>query len=112
MPLRPENLVCPGVLGKPEHPFPHSHPRVLTHGHTLVSHTPHQHEIFPQVGAVTSGEGDVTGLEKDWDAVLQGLSTRWNSGPVEGRVNHIKMVSSRTAGPRNLTRTPNSWQPR
>ncbi|MFI2372105.1 transposase [Streptomyces sp. NPDC018833] len=33
-----------------------------------------------------------TGLEKDWDAVVQGLSTRWNSGPVEGRVNHIKMI--------------------
>ncbi|MER5935643.1 transposase [Streptomyces sp. NPDC002054] len=33
-----------------------------------------------------------TGLEKDWDAVLQGLSTRWYSGPAEGRVNHIKMT--------------------
>lgn len=33
-----------------------------------------------------------TGLEKDWDAVLQGLSTHKNSGPVESRVNHIKMV--------------------
>ncbi|TGB13762.1 ISL3 family transposase [Streptomyces sp. MZ04] len=29
------------------------------------------------------------GLEKDWDAVIQGLTTHWNSGPVEGRVNHI-----------------------
>ncbi|MFJ3644208.1 ISL3 family transposase [Streptomyces sp. NPDC090108] len=28
-----------------------------------------------------------TGLEKDWDAVIQGLTTHWNSGPVEGRVN-------------------------
>lgn len=34
-----------------------------------------------------------TGLEKDWDAVLQGLSTRWNSGPVEGRDNHVKMIT-------------------
>ncbi|WTA23213.1 transposase [Streptomyces sp. NBC_00853] len=39
-----------------------------------------------------------TGLEKDWDAVLQGLSTRWNSGPVEGRVNHIKMVKRQMFG--------------
>ncbi|MFI0264978.1 transposase [Streptomyces sp. NPDC017056] len=27
------------------------------------------------------------GLDKDWDAVIQGLTTHWNSGPVEGRVN-------------------------
>ncbi|MFD9575622.1 ISL3 family transposase [Streptomyces sp. NPDC059982] len=39
-----------------------------------------------------------TGLEKDWGAVLQGLSTRWNSGPVEGRVNHIKMVKRQMFG--------------
>jgi hypothetical protein len=31
------------------------------------------------------------GLEQDLDAVTQGLTSRWNSGPVEGRVNHIKM---------------------
>jgi transposase len=29
------------------------------------------------------------GLEQDLDAVFQGLTTRWNSGPVEGRVNHF-----------------------
>ena len=29
------------------------------------------------------------GLEQDLDAVTQGLTTRWNSGPVEGRVNQI-----------------------
>ena len=39
-----------------------------------------------------------TGLEKDQDAVLQGLSTRWNSGPVEGRVNHIKMIKRQMFG--------------
>ncbi|WP_406373872.1 transposase [Streptomyces sp. NBC_01550] len=39
-----------------------------------------------------------TGLERDWDAVLQGLSTRWNSGPVEGRVNHIKMIKRQMFG--------------
>ncbi|MCX5207641.1 ISL3 family transposase [Streptomyces sp. NBC_00237] len=38
------------------------------------------------------------GLEKDWDAVLQGLTTRWNSGPVEGRVNHIKMIKRQMFG--------------
>lgn len=38
------------------------------------------------------------GLEKDWDAVVQGLTTRWNSGPVEGRVNHIKMIKRQMFG--------------
>ncbi|GHC89574.1 transposase [Streptomyces flavofungini] len=38
------------------------------------------------------------GLEKDWDAVLQGLTTRWNSGPVEGRVNHNKMIKRQMFG--------------
>ncbi|MER5683166.1 transposase [Streptomyces sp. NPDC002205] len=39
-----------------------------------------------------------TGLEKDWDAVVQGLTTCWNSGAVEGRVNHIKMVKRQMFG--------------
>jgi transposase len=29
------------------------------------------------------------GPEQDLGAVTQGLTSRWNSGPVEGRVNHI-----------------------
>ncbi|WP_199822973.1 transposase [Streptomyces sp. NRRL B-24720] len=31
------------------------------------------------------------GLEKDWGAVVQGLTTCWNTGPVEGVVKHMKM---------------------
>jgi hypothetical protein len=38
------------------------------------------------------------GLEQDRDAVTQGLTSRWNSGPVEGRVNHIKMVKRQMFG--------------
>lgn len=38
------------------------------------------------------------GLKKDWDAVVQGLTSHWNSGPVEGRVNHIKMVKRQMFG--------------
>jgi transposase len=38
------------------------------------------------------------GLERDLDAVTAGLTTRWNSGPVEGRVNHIKMVKRQMFG--------------
>lgn len=30
-------------------------------------------------------------LERDWEAVVHGLTNQWNSGPVEGRVNHIIM---------------------
>lgn len=39
-----------------------------------------------------------TGLEKDWEAAIQGLTTHWNSGPVEGRVNHIKMIKRQMFG--------------
>jgi transposase len=38
------------------------------------------------------------GLEQDLDAVTHGLTTRWNSGPVEGRVNHIKMIKRQMFG--------------
>jgi transposase len=38
------------------------------------------------------------GLEHDIDAVTNGLTMRWNSGPVEGRVNHIKMVKRQMFG--------------
>ncbi|MGP4022926.1 ISL3 family transposase [Actinomadura sp. 3N407] len=38
------------------------------------------------------------GLELDLDAVTAGLTCRWNSGPVEGRVNHIKMIKRQMFG--------------
>jgi hypothetical protein len=38
------------------------------------------------------------GLEQDLDAVTQGLTSRWNSGPVEGRVNHIKIIKRQMFG--------------
>ncbi|MER8090705.1 ISL3 family transposase [Streptomyces sp. NPDC094048] len=39
-----------------------------------------------------------TGLRKDWDAVMAGLSMHWNSGPVEGHVNRIKMLKRQMYG--------------
>jgi transposase len=42
------------------------------------------------------------GLEQDLDAVTQGLTSRWNSGPVEGRVNHIKMIKRQIFGRASL----------
>lgn len=38
------------------------------------------------------------GLEQDLDAVTLGLITPWNSGPVEGRVNHVKMIKRQMFG--------------
>jgi transposase len=38
------------------------------------------------------------GLEQGLDAVTNGLTSRWNSGPVEGRVNHIKMIKRQMFG--------------
>lgn len=32
----------------------------------------------------------VKGFGQDLDAVTHGLTSRWNSGRVEGRVNHVK----------------------
>jgi transposase len=39
-----------------------------------------------------------TGLEQDLDAVINGLTMPWSSGPVEGRVNHIKMIKRQMFG--------------
>jgi len=38
------------------------------------------------------------GLEQDLDAVANGLTMNWSSGPVEGRVNHIKMIKRQMFG--------------
>ncbi|MEU0990661.1 transposase [Streptomyces sp. NPDC005953] len=42
--------------------------------------------------------GFATGLRKDWDADMAGLTLRWNSGPVEGHVNRIKMLKRQMFG--------------
>jgi hypothetical protein len=38
------------------------------------------------------------GLEQVLDTVTNGLTMSWSSGPVEGRVNHIKMVKRQMFG--------------
>lgn len=43
------------------------------------------------------------GLEKDWDSVVQGLTTCWNSGPVEGLVKHMKMIKRQMFGRAKLS---------
>jgi transposase len=42
------------------------------------------------------------GLEQDLDAVTNGLTMNWSSGPVEGRVNHIKMIKRQMFGRASL----------
>ncbi|MEV8328957.1 transposase, partial [Kitasatospora sp. NPDC056731] len=42
-----------------------------------------------QASGLSELRGFATGLRKDWDAVMAGLTLRWNSGPVEGHVNRI-----------------------
>ncbi|WP_329537697.1 transposase (plasmid) [Streptomyces sp. NBC_01450] len=39
-----------------------------------------------------------TGLNSDFDAVTAALTTDWNSGPVEGTVNRIKMLKLQMSG--------------
>ncbi|MFE7216199.1 ISL3 family transposase [Streptomyces sp. NPDC057611] len=42
--------------------------------------------------------GFAAGLRKDWGAVMAGLSLHWNSGPVEGHVNRVKMLKRQMYG--------------
>jgi transposase len=42
------------------------------------------------------------GLEQDLDAVTCGLTMPWSSGPVEGRVNHVKMIKRQMFGRADL----------
>ncbi|MER8073653.1 transposase [Streptomyces sp. NPDC094034] len=42
-----------------------------------------------------------SGLRKDWDAVMAGLTLHWNSGAVEGHVNRIKMLKRQMLGRAN-----------
>ena len=37
-------------------------------------------------------------LQRDWDAVHAGLTQRWNSGPVEGNVNKLKVTKRQMFG--------------
>ena len=69
---------------------------------TMITHLTGQH--LPQWIAAARDAGlpgiasFAKGLEQDLDAVTNGLTMPWNSGPVEGRVNHIKMVKRQMFG--------------
>ncbi|GAA2997437.1 ISL3 family transposase [Streptomyces lactacystinicus] len=57
--------------------------------------------------AMTSGLPGIStfavGLNSDYDAVHAGLTTHWNSGPVEGAVNRIKMLKRQMFGRAGFT---------
>ena len=44
----------------------------------------------------------VSGLDRDLDAVTAGLTLSYNSGPVEGAVNRIKMIKRQMFGRANF----------
>ncbi|WP_232807292.1 transposase [Geodermatophilus chilensis] len=51
---------------------------------------------LPQLHSFTAG------LRRDLDAVTAGLTLDYNSGPVEGNVNRIKMIKRQMYGRANL----------
>ncbi|GAA1264057.1 hypothetical protein GCM10009658_02050 [Planotetraspora silvatica] len=44
----------------------------------------------------------IRGVERDQAAVTAGLTHAWNSGPVEGHVNRIKMIKRQMFGRANF----------
>ncbi|KOU34389.1 transposase [Streptomyces sp. WM6373] len=44
----------------------------------------------------------ISGLQRDFDAVTAGLSTRWSSGQVEGHVTRVKLIKRMAYGRANL----------
>ena len=60
---------------------------------------------MPRARAERPSTAFADSLTSDLDAVTRGLTTRWNSGPIEGRVNHIKMLKRQMFGRTGLQRT-------
>ena len=65
-------------------------------------------------------ESFLTGIERDKDAVLAGLTLPWSNGPTEGQVNRLKLIKRSMYGRakfdllrlRVLHRTPTAqWKP-
>jgi transposase len=51
-----------------------------------------------QAGDLPGLSSFAAGLDGDLDAVTCGLTSRSSSGPIEGRVNHIKMLKRQMFG--------------
>lgn len=72
-------------------------------GHALRSARPQPPGLDALVEAspVRALRGFAAGLRKDWAAVTAGLTVPYSSGPVEGRVNRIKMIKRQMYGRAN-----------
>jgi transposase len=58
-------------------------------------------ELEKWINATSSQPGlgsFINGLRRDQDAVTAGLSVRWNSGPVDGHIDRIKMIKRQMYG--------------
>lgn len=92
---------------------------ILNHSPELATLADHVHQfahmICHQAGAhlaewITSAKATtiselrsfVTGLERDFDAVLAALTLPYSSGPVEGQVNRIRTIKRRMFGRANF----------
>jgi transposase len=68
----------------------------------MLCHQHGEHLEAWTIRAETSGirelRGFARGLRPDWAAVIAGLTTTYNSGPVEGHVNRIKMIKRQMYG--------------
>lgn len=42
------------------------------------------------------------GLRRDWEAVVAGLTVAWSNGPVEGHVDHLKLIKRQMYGRANF----------
>jgi transposase len=61
------------------------------------------HELERWIATVTGDDQPalqsfVVGLQRDLDAVTAGLTMPWNSGPVEGHINLVKMIKRQVFG--------------
>ncbi|MEU9156154.1 transposase [Streptomyces sp. NPDC048417] len=57
-----------------------------------------QWTVDAEASRLPEPRGFAAGPRKDWDAVMAGLTLRWNSGPVEGHVNRITMLKRQMFG--------------
>ena len=73
-------------------------PRVRRHAHRADWPEPPAMDRDAREAGLPGISSFARGLEQDLDAVTNGLTMPWSSGPVEGRVNHIKTIKRQMFG--------------
>jgi transposase len=51
-----------------------------------------------EASGIAALKGFCSGVRRDWDAVLAGLTLEWSNGPVEGHVNRLKAIKRQMYG--------------